>query len=332
MKRFALLLLCGIIMPYCANAELVATPFPKTYADISFVDKVAVQTEGYVPFMDKAVYQSLDIEPGEEIYTDHAIAQFEHEQFPDIAVIPDTPVEPVSSIEPAPNIPQPTQPNHPVSPTPVVYSGATIGGGHVTENNIVRDESCYLAARDKNFPNKIYTTGRYEKISPAFEKAMITVFRKEGRCGTIANDPCGYTCYGIGSSPKCSGVVVKTRTEAEDFYYNRYWQKYKLYQLPDVISGDIFLASMASGPGTAIKQFSKFLGIKTTTSINNDMINAVQNYNGDIHNNWMDVRNDFLQQVARNRYNGSVSRGYTNAIILKRKNGCHVQPTEPLTR
>ncbi|MCR5398712.1 MAG: hypothetical protein K6E68_04170, partial [Lachnospiraceae bacterium] len=71
---------------------------------------------------------------------------------------------------------------------------------------------------------------------------------------------------------------------------------------------------------------------KTATSINNNMINAVQNYNGDIHNNWMDVRNDFLQQVARNRYNGSVSRGYTNAIILKRKNGCHVQPTEPLTR
>ena len=322
-------MLCGIITPYYANAELVATPFPKTYNDVNFVDKVAVQTEGYVPFMDKTVYQSLDIEPGEEIYTDHTIAELEHEQFPDIAVIPDTPTEPVSPPEPVPDVPIEPQPDN---PTPVVYSGATIGGGPVVENNIVRGKSCYLATRDKNFPNKIYTTGRYENVSPAFEKAMITVFRKEGRCGTIANDPCGYTCYGIGSSPKCSGVVVKTRTEAEDFYYNRYWQKYKLYQLPDVISGDIFLASMASGPGTAIKQFSKFLGIKTTTSINNDMINAVQNYNGDIHNNWMDVRNDFLQQVARNRYNGSVSRGYTNAIILKRKNGCHVQPTEPLTR
>ena len=69
------------------------------------------------------------------------------------------------------------------------------------------------------FKNQILTSGQYETVSPAFEKALITVFRKEGGCGTIKNDPCGYTCYGIGSSSKCSGVVVHSASEAEDFYY-----------------------------------------------------------------------------------------------------------------
>lgn len=333
MKVSILVLLCGIVAPFYAHAELQATSFPKTYADVSFVDRVAIETEAYKPFMDKSVYQSLDIVPGEEIYTDHLIAQMED----DASNICSTTggatgiCQPIETTQPDLPSTQPTTPTQFVGPS---YYGPTIGGGPVIENNIVTGGACYPAARDNNFANKIYTTGRYEHISPAFEKGLMTVFRKEGRCGTIKNDPCGYTCYGIGSSSKCSGVVVKNRTEAEDVYYNRFWKKYHLERLPDVISTDIFLAGMASGPSTAIKQFSRFLGISPTTSINDDMINAVKNYTGDIHNRWLDKRDEFLQRVARERYNGSVSRGYKNAITLKRKNGCHVRPAqnEILTR
>lgn len=350
MKRFALLLLCGIIMPYCANAELVATPFPKTYADISFVDKVAVQTEAYQPFMDKSVYESLDIVPGEEVYTDSMLAKMEAEQdqeqtptttdFPSPDIGATDLAQPIQVIPPA-QIAETPQPHYPASPTQTTrstytptYSGATIGGGTVIENNIVTGGSCYPPARDKNFPNKIYTTGKHEKDSPAFEKALITLFRKEGGCGTIKNDPCGYTCYGIGSSPYCAGVLVHNRAEAEEVYYNRYWKKHHLDRLPDVISGDIFLAGVGSGTQTAIQRFSTFLGIKKTLSINNEMIRAVNNYNGDIHNDWMDYRDQWLQESARKRYGGSVSRGYKNGITLKRKNGCHVRPapSEVLTR
>lgn len=46
----------------------------------------------------------------------------------------------------------------------------------------------------------------------------------------------------------------------------------------------------------------------------------------------MDKRDTFLQKVAQQRYNKSLSRGYKNAIEIKRKNGCHVQPEKPLYR
>ena len=90
---------------------------------------------------------------------------------------------------------------------------------------------------------------------------------------------------------------------------------------------------MASGPGTALSQFRDFLGLpKSYAPVDDAMIRAVNNYNGDIHNDWMNRRDAFLQKVARERYNGSVSRGYKNAIEIKRKNGCHVVPQQPLQR
>jgi hypothetical protein len=244
---------------------------------------------------------------------------------------PTRPSEPSQPARPTPPPSEPTPSKPPYSTTP--YAGYTIGGGTVVENNIVIGGSCYPADHDRHFPNKILTTGKFENMYPALEKGLITIFRKEGKCGTIKNDPCGYTCYGIGSSPKCSGVVVHSAAEAEDFYYERYWKKYGFYKLPDVISADVFIAAMASGPGTALSQFRKFLGLPSKKSAVDDaMINAVKRYHGDIHNDWMNVRDAFLQEVARKRYGGSVSRGYKNAIELKRKNGCHVRPEQPLYR
>lgn len=344
-----------------AYGKLSAVPFPMTAQDLSFESRVEIATEGYKPFLDKKAYQELNIVPGEEIYTDHMIAQAEAEterQETDLQIMskdeycakyPDDETKcpkQETSVQHKPKQPEPKQITPATQSEKIIdvlkkspernqthFSGRTIGGGVVMENNYVTKGSCYPAAKDRHFPNKIFTTGKYETIHPAFEKGLISVFRKEGGCGKIKNDPCGYTCYGIGSSPKCSGVVVKSRAEAEEIYYNRYWKNYNIDKLPDVIATDIFLASMASGPGTALSQFRRFLGLpKKTSSVDNEMINAVNKYKGDIHNDWMNYRDAFLQDVARRRYKGSVSRGYKNSIELKRKNGCHVQPTEPLYR
>ncbi|MBO7053648.1 MAG: hypothetical protein J6W27_04410 [Alphaproteobacteria bacterium] len=347
MRKYLLsVLFCLLVMSPYAYAALQATSFPKTYADTTFVQRIQNATEGYKPFMDKKAYRELDIIPGEEIYTDHMIADAEQQQhdaqtmniadychkYPyDTEKCGQTNTSQTPSTTTTPSTPTTTTSNTPTTTT--TFSGRTIGGGTVTPNNQVIGGSCYPAARDRHFTNQILTTGKYESISPAFEKSLITIFRKEGRCGTIPNDPCGYTCYGIGSSPNCAGVVVNSRAEAEDFYYNRFWQKYHIYKLPDVISTDILLASMASGPGTALSQFRVFLGLPSKTSaVDDEMVNAVKTYSGDIHNKWMDKRDAFLQDVAQRRYNGRTSQGYANAIELKRKNGCHVQPTEPLYR
>lgn len=317
--RKPLFLLFGVLgfIPM-AYGKLFATKFPGTIDDISFKSRTENLSDGYKPFLDKQAYQELNIVPGEEIFTDHMIATIESEEDQE-----------QSSDQQEHS--QLTTYSAPYSTT--AYTGYTIGGGTVLENNIVTGGSCYPADHDRHFTNQILTTGKYEKLYPALEKGLITVFRKEGGCGTIKNDPCGYTCYGIGSSPKCSGIVVHSRAEAEVVYHDRYWKKYKIDRLPDVISTDIFLAGMASGPTTALSQFRRFLGLPSkTTAVDDEMINAVKRYKGDIHNDWMDVRDAFLQEVARKRYGGSLSKGYKNAIEIKRKNGCHVRPEKPLLR
>ena len=181
--------------------------------------------------------------------------------------------------------------------------------------------------------NQILTTGKYERIHPAFEKGLISVFRKEGACGRIKGDKCGYTCYGIS---ECSGTRVNSRAEAEDVYYNNYWKPIKLEKLPDVIATDIFLASMGSGTGTAMQQFRVFLGLpKKSSPVDDEVIHAVNNYNGDIHNDWMNARETFLMKVADKylrKHGTDIRNGYRNAIDLKRKNGCHVRPSEPIYR
>lgn len=337
--------LSAIIISVPAFGKLTATSFPTTAQDLSFKSRVELATDGYKPFLDKKAYEELNIAPDEEIYTDSMIAKNEAEieqQEKDEKTLPVT-----KYCEKYPDdekkCPQPVKSEQKPNKTETAatyqtnqkFSGNTIGGGPVTENNYVVEGSCYPAARvHSGQSNQILTTGKYEHISPAFEKAMITIFRKEGTCGTIKGDPCGYTCYGIGSSQRCSGVVIHSRAEAEDWYYQNYWLKYNIGQLPDVISPDYFLAAMASGPVTAQHQFADFVGAQRnkTGKVDASMITAVNNYNGDIHNRWMDKRDAFLQDVSRRRYQGRLNRGYKNAIELKRKNGCHVYPDEPLYR
>lgn len=344
-----------------AHADLSATGFPKTFQDLSFKSRVEVARQGYIPLMDKKAYQELNIVPGEEFYTDRIITQIEAEnqqqaadrkdlphneycaKYPDDTITcPETQISVPEQQPVTPNKQQQQQQQSTQQPPQTQqqpphytsYTGKTIGGGPVVKNNFVVRGSCYPAARvHSKLPNQILTTGKYENIDPAFEKGLISVFRKEGGCGKIKGDKCGYTCYGIS---ECSGVRVKSRAEAEDVYYNQYWKPKKLDKLPDVIATDIFLASMGSGTGTAMQQFRVFLGLpKKTSPVDAEMIQAVNNYNGDIHNDWMDVREKFLMKVAdryKREHGTDIRNGYKNSIDLKRKNGCHVIPAEPIYR
>jgi len=329
MKKIFLFLFISFLITHYSFAKLTATGFPTTFADTSFTTKMEVKTEGYKPFMNQKAYTELKIKPGEEMFTDSMIAKAEAQAEQQIADAANLSTQEYCLKYPSDETKCP-QTITPTTNNATTFYGKTIGGGTVIANNIVNGGSCYPADKDRHLSNKILTTGRYESISPAFEKALMTIFRKEGTCGTVKNDPGGYTCYGVAS--KFAGFIPQSRGEAEDYYYNNFWKKYNLGTLPDVISSDLMIACMASGPGTAIKQFREFLGVSSGTKIDNNMIQAIQQYNGDIHNKWLDKRNDFLQRVAQKRYHGSVSNGYANAIELKRKNGCHVIPAEPLYR
>lgn len=331
--------------PDVANTDYQITKlrpvdFPATVADLSFTDRMALKSKSYEPFRDMRAYHDLVVE-GEEHFIERQMALMEIERESDMETMQadeycdNYPLDDENCIQ------KPGVWNDIVDIADdyeygLEYSGATIGGGVVFANNTVRGGSCYPAAKSNDFKNQILTSGRYERISPAFEKAMITVFRKEGTCGIIEGDPCGYTCYGIGQNclGKDLGINVGnlTRADAENIYYNHFWKKYNLDMMPDVISGDLFLAMMASGPKTGISQFRKFLGLTNGYQLDENVVAAVQNYNGDIHQSWLDVRRQFLVQVAARRYNNRVLNGWMRAIKLKRENGCHVIPRYPLYR
>lgn len=348
MKRiFYFIFVIGMTIP--AYAKLSAAQFPMTAQDLSFKSRVEIATEGYKPFLDKKAYQELNIVPGEEFYTDRIIAEMEAENRQQTTDAQTMPLDEYCAKYPYDDTkcPRPTEPSETAQQTPqtepqsqqqtqqqTYFSGRTIGGGPVVENNYVTGGSCYPAARVHSvLPNTISTTGKYEKIHPAFEKGLISVFRKEGKCGKIRGDHCGYTCYGIS---ECSGVRVSSPAEAEEVYYKQYWKPKKLEKLPDVIATDIFLASMGSGVGTAMQHLRKFLGLPIkATPVDDAVIKAINNYNGDIHNDWMNAREIFLMKVADEylrKYGTDIRQGYKNSIDLKRKNGCHVRPSEPLYR
>lgn len=326
---------------------LTASAFPETFQDISFADRIEIKRAAYEPFTDMEAYKGLVVE-GEEHYTERELANLELQRQQDAQTMTsdeycetyptdtDRCKTDGSTLTDVINIGNARQPTPPVSPSPSesggTFTGRTIGGGTVIAKNHIHGGSCYPASKSKVFKNKVMTTGQYDKSLPPFEKAMITVFRKEGKCGTIKGDPCGYTCYGIGS--KCMNIDVSklTRADAEKIYHDRFWAKYNINKLPDVIAGDVFLAGMGSGPCTAIQQFRKFLGFSKSCKIDDAVVRAAENYPGDIHNDWLDVRQKFLIEVAERKYQNRVLKGWMNGIQLKRENGCHVIPADPLYR
>jgi len=337
MKKTLFILGCLLIMTPVAWGKLSAAKFPGTFEDISFKSRIDALTDGYKPMFDKQLYQELNVVPGEEKYTDHMIAVLDHEiqqreedkkslshdEYCEKYPYDDKQCPEKKGIE---------EPDD--GGTAPSYSGYTIGGGPVVENYHVTGGSCYPADHDRWYKNKIFTTGRFEKQYPAFEKGLISLFRKEGTtCGTIPRDPGGYTCMGISARyQEIPPEVLKTYTiqQAEDLYYERFWSKHKLYKLPDVIAADIFLAGVGSGMKTALNDFRLFLGLSKGYTVDDQMINAVNNYNGDIHNRWMDRRAAYLRKVAKERYKDEIT--YDHAVELKRKNGCHVKPQKPLYR
>lgn len=334
--------------------------FPKSVADLSMDDKVALRAAGYEPYKDAESYPEFILEE-EQNFMDRQYALLEQEREENLETMPheeycqeypfdeenctqipgawdefvneiyNEPVDDPSVTEQPGNIP--------------ICKEKTIGGAPVFANNQVVLGSCCAAAKSDYFVNKYYISTKYERIAPAFAKAMLTLFRKEGGCGTVTNDKCGFTCFGIGIN--CLGrtagltrdqLAKLTRPQAEDIYYKYMWSKYKIGDLPDVISPDIFLAMVGSGHA-ALGHFREFMGLrKEYTAVDEPLVTAVKNYQGDIHNRWMNARKRKLKEIfdrnqrSEHPYSRDVLTAWMRGIDLKRENGCHVVPKVPLQR
>lgn len=332
--------------PTFGASLLTGESFPKTIADTSFVDRMENATAGYEPYGDASAYDPLSLETEEKEYERQmnrlqAIADRDAQTMSPTAYCDKYPTDSErcpqnsSTFQNTENIGNATQ------PTTVAQNTNTTGTQQTTQptptgakyNNRLHGYKCTPPERSNYWSNKIYTSGKYESIDSAFEKGMITIFRKEGGCGKTPGDRGGYTCYGI-SSVANPDVNMKTltRAKAQDIAYARYYTDYHLEKLPDSVRGDVLQACWGSGAETGINIFRGMFKLRKNGRVDADLIAAAENYQGDLHNDFLDVLQNFYVTVSKRGQNRKFLKSWMEGVRLFRENGCFVEPKNPLHR
>lgn len=331
---------------HAAQSYLKPASFNKTIRDISFKKRTQIYADGYKPYNDVHAYDQLDIDDKESAIA--ILTRAEADRQNDLNNLSpeeycnkyplDTNICPQNNISDTPAVtttqtqtPAPTQKQTP-APTQTVLSNKT----------------CTPPQRSQFFSNEIKTTGRYAQSDPAFEKAMITLFRVEG--GYNPDDNGSPSNMGIRQKDN-PDVDIKNLTHAdvENIAHKKYYSNYNINNLPTTTRGNVFLQTYNSGP-SALKRFRRFLGLKESVAkLTDDDIAAAKNYSGDIHNDFLDKELEFYQKLSekaikdkKGNYqydkNGNIItyKIYLNSWIKRikilRENGCHTPTTDPIYR
>ena len=356
-------LLCGnvfAVSPYATTIQqniqpksfLFATSFPKTISDVRFVDRIKNKQAGYRPYFNRSAFTDLSIKEQDELenmayraemarldfYNTHSLPVY-CENYPEDATcsgpttVP-TPTSTITNNSPNSIYPVDSRPQIPFASN--LYMRAALTPENIAKYGLkTHNGGCTPPERSNHWRNQILTSGRYQSIAPAFEKFMITSFRKEGSCGNHPNDRGGYTCYGCASNGLCKGIDMSkvTRPLVEDLYYEKVYTKYGVSKLPDAFRGYLLWGMSGSGSVTGIKQFQGVLGVPLTGKIDDATIRAAENYTGDFADAYTKNREQFLRNiVARDSSQQVFLKGWLNGLALLRPSGCHVVPTNPIYR
>lgn len=322
---------------HAAQSFLRPTSFPTTSMDASFVERRDSAAAGYKPFAGRSAYQPIVIESEEKYMLRHAESIRQNDistmtntqycaKYPlDATRCPQTPgaVDATIAIGDRPQLSKPY--------TTATRVGTATNGQPVIASPHTHDGPCTLPQRSNVFSNTILTSGQYRQSDPAFEKTMITTFRAEGGCGNHPNDSGGYTCYGI-SQNNNPGIDVRniTRADAENIAHQKYYAQYGIDKLPDYIRSDVFTFGLASGPVTAISNLCRVLGIPERNSIDSEIVMATENYNGDLHNDYLDAMQQYFIKCASKPGQDVFLTGWMNRVKLTRENSCHYPTTDPI--
>lgn len=352
-KRTVLFFALFLYTPYAWGASLLQpVQFPTVSSDATFVERRDNAAAGYKPFAGRSAYQPIIIESEEKYMTRRAesirqndLATMTNTQYCatyplDAERCPQTPgqYEAAVAIGDRPTatntsgvalLPSPT--------TSVTPTGNTVGtsttGQPVIASPLIHNGPCTPPQRSSVFSNKILTSGQYQQSDPAFEKTMITTFRAEGGCGNHPNDSGGYTCYGISQNNNPEVDVRNiTRADAENIAHRKYYTRYGIDQLPDYIRSDVFTFGWASGPVTAIRNLCRVLGMPERNKIDSEIVMATENYNGDLHNDYLDAMQQYFIKCAQKPGQSVFLNGWMNRVKLTRENSCHYPTTEPIYR
>ena len=365
------LVVCGnvfAVSPYATTigqntprkSFLTVASFPTTVADAPFIARVQNKTEGYRPYFNRSAFADLTLDEQDEL--EQMAYRAEVERLDDLRDnplpvhcqnYPDDSACPNASGDTAPSSPSgtatvppsdsgsiyPVTPLRPISPNVtqnVPYMRANLTPDNIAKYNLkTHNGGCTPPERSNHWKNTFFTSGRYERTTPAFEKFMITAFRKEGGCGSHPNDHGGYTCYGCASRGLCAGIDMKdvTRSTVEDLAYNKIYKKYNVEKLPDAFRGYLLWGMWGSGSVTGIKQFQGTLGVPRTGQIDTATIRAAETYTGDFASAYTQNREQFYRNiVARDPSQKVFLKGWLNGLQLLQPSGCHVVPTNPIYR
>ena len=334
-----------LISTPCAFGASLLQPasFPTTSMDTTFVERRDNAATGYKPFSGRSAYQPIIIESEEKYMTRRAesirqndLASMTNAQYCakyplDTTKCPQTPglYESVAAIGDRPS----TSTTAPVAIKQASPVGTNATGQPVIASPLIHNGPCTPPQRSNVFSNKILTSGQYQQSDPAFEKTMITTFRAEGECGNHPNDSGGYTCYGI-SQNNNPDVDVRniTRADAENIAHRKYYTQHGIDQLPDYIRSDVFTFGWASGPVTAVRNLCRVLGIPERNKIDSEIVMATENYNGDLHNDYLDAMQQYFIKCAQKPGQSVFLNGWMNRVKLTRENSCHYPTTEPIYR
>lgn len=331
---------------HAANSLLSPTKFPKTESDLTFLERARNASDGYEPFINTSAYVQIDIQDIE--YANAVIAQAESERQNDLQNLSreqycnkyprDTELCP----------PQPAGTSQTITDTEITDTETTQPIASTTQRDDQFGKTCTPPQHSNFFPNKIFTTGKYEQSDPAFEKALITLFRVEGDYNP--DDVGSPSKYGIrqDSNPDID-IANLTRADVEEIAHERYYTKFDIHTLPDNSRGNVFLQTYNGGPG-AINRFRRFLKLtEKPTQIDNDVVTAVLNYPDDIHQKYLDYELEFYRRLAQKpildnnnkvQYDqyGQIKTyaiyldGWEKRVQLLRENGCHTETTNPIYR
>jgi len=326
------LLICGNVFAYSPYADTITNnlqkksflsvaSFPTTAADATFVERVETKVIGYEPYFNKSAFADLPIKEQEELENMINRSEIDRRQ--------KSRDELVQKINDA--FSQQDSNSH-------KYTGGNYMRAALTPENISKynlathNGGCTPPESDNFWPNKIFTSGAYMYTAPAFEKFMITAFRKEGECG---QDRDGWSCYGCYSKGLCAGIDMKTvtRSMVENLTYNKMYLAENIDKLPDAFRGYAMWGIWGSGQVTGTKIFQRALKVAETGKIDDATIRAAETYDGDFADAYVREHERFYRNlVVKDSNLNKYLDGWLKSLKLLRPSGCHIVPTKPIYR
>ena len=150
-----------------------------------------------------------------------------------------------------------------------------------------------------------------------FAKNLNILFELEGGYNNRKSDRGGETNFGVTKKwypDKYKEIKSITKQEAKDYYKKEYWNTRGINKLPNNISYSVFDSATNQGQGTAVMMLQEVVGEKQDGIIGNKTLSAIENYKGDLFNNYLNRRKKNYDEIIKNDKIGDQKNNYNGWI------------------